>query len=68
MYTILYQLLFIEAYPFYDQLWHGIVFPMSIGTLFCLLKVYTGSTGAALLGRMSAGLIFLLTALALVAG
>ncbi len=68
MYTIVYQLVFIEAYPFYDKLWHGIVFPMSAGILFCLLKIYTRSTGAALLGRMSAGLIFLLTAVAISGG
>lgn len=68
VYTVLYQLVFIEAYQFYDQLWHGIVFPMSIAILFCLLKVYTRSTGAALIARMGAGLIFLLTAVAISGG
>lgn len=65
VYTVLYRLVFIEAYSFYGNLWHGIVFPMGIGISFCLLKVYTGSTAAALLGRMGAGLILLLTALAI---
>ncbi len=68
VYTVLYQLVFIEAYSFYDNLWHGIVFPVGIGILFCLLKVYTKSTGAVLVARMGAGLIFLLTALAIFGG
>ena len=67
-YTVLYSLVFIPPYPFYDLLWHGILFPVCIGTLFCLLRIYTGSTFAVIIARMGAGLIFFLTALALVSG
>lgn len=68
LYTALYNLVFIQPYAFYDKVWHGIAFPMGIGILFCLLKVYTQSTGAVLLARTSAGLIFLLTAVAIYGG
>ncbi len=64
-YIALYALLYMPAYAQYDIYWHGRIFPAGIGLLFCLLKVYTQSTGAALLGRMGCGLIFLLTSLAL---
>ena len=65
LYTALYYLVFIEPYAFYDPIWHGIVFPAGIAICFSLLKIYTQSTAAALLGRMGAGLILLLTALAI---
>ena len=65
-YTILYNLVFIPPYPFYDVFWHGIIFPVCISTLFSLLRIYTRSTSAVIFARMGAGLIFLLTALALV--
>ena len=52
----------------YPAFWHGIVYPTLLGSAFSLLKVYTGSSGAALIGRMGAGLIFFLTALALFGG
>ena len=65
LYTVLYYLVFIEPYAFYDPFWHGIVFPAGIAIFFSLLKVYTQSTAAALLGRMGAGLVLLLTALAI---
>jgi membrane protease YdiL (CAAX protease family) len=48
--------------------WYGIVYPALIGLAFCLLKVLTTSTRAVIIARMGAGLIFLLTALALVSG
>ncbi len=65
LYTALYYLVFIEPYAFYDPIWHGIVFPAGIAIFFSLLKVYTQSSAAALLGRMGAGLVLLLTALAI---
>ena len=46
--------------------WYGIVYPALTGLAFCLLKVLTSSTSAVIIARMGAGLIFLLTALALV--
>lgn len=54
--------------PRYDTLWHGFVMPFALALLFCLLKVYTGSSSAVLSGRIGAGLMFLLTALALYGG
>lgn len=65
-YATLYLLIFIPPYPFYDGFWHGIIFPAGIGIFFCLLKVYARSSVAVLVARMGAGLIFTLTALALV--
>ena len=64
-YAILYSLVFIPPYSFYNGFWHGIIFPAGVGFLFCLLRIYTGSTSAVIVARMAAGLIFLLTALAL---
>ena len=66
VFTALHHLLFIEPYAIYRDLWHGLVFPMCIGFLFCMLKVYARSTSAVIIARMGAGLIFLLTALAFV--
>lgn len=68
VYVIVYLLVFIPPYPFYDRFWHGGVFPAGSALLFCLLKVYTKSTVAVLVARMGAGLIFLLMALAIFAG
>lgn len=68
VYVVLYALVFMPPYPFYDMFWHGAVFPACISILFCLLKVYTRSTAAVLLARVGAGLIFLLTALVIVGG
>ncbi|MCY4062800.1 MAG: CPBP family glutamic-type intramembrane protease [Chloroflexi bacterium] len=65
-YTVLYGLVFIPPYSFYNVFWHGIIFPVSIGLFFSMLRIYTGSTSAVIIARMGAGLIFLLTALALV--
>lgn len=68
VYVVLYALVFIPPYPFYNTFWHGVIFPASIGILFSLLKVYTKSTSAVVLARMGAGLIFLLTALVVTGG
>lgn len=46
--------------PWYDQ-----VYPFLTGFAFCLLKVYSGSSSALIIGRMGAGLMFFLTGLAL---
>ena len=64
--TLLHWLVFMAAVgeP-YDALWHGVALPASSGLLFCVMRVLAGSSGAVLLARMGAGLIFLLTALAL---
>ena len=65
-FTALYHVIFVAHFVLYRDLWNGIVFPFSMGILFCLLKVYAQSTSAVIIARMGAGLIFLLTALALV--
>ena len=48
--------------------WYGFVYPLLTGLGFCLLKVYTGSSRAVIIGRVGAGLVSWLTALALVGG
>jgi membrane protease YdiL (CAAX protease family) len=53
-------------YPESAMLWYGIVYPLAMGLLFCLVKVYTESTRAVIIARMGAGATFLLTALVLV--
>lgn len=68
LYMVLHNLVFLAAYPHYHALWHGVLWPLGIAILFSLLKVYTGSSLGALLGRVGAGLVFLLTALAIYGG
>lgn len=48
--------------------WHGLVYPLLTGLGFCLLKVYADSSRAVIIGRVGAGLVSWLTALALVGG
>ena len=64
--TLLHGLVFMAAVgeP-YNALWHGVALPAGLGFLFCVMRVLAGSSGAVLLARAGAGLIFLLTALAL---
>lgn len=49
----------------YSAPWHGLAYPISTCFAFSLLKVYTGSSLSVLVARISAGLIFLLTSMAL---
>ncbi len=66
LYTLLHALVYSAALPAaYPPLWYGIVYPTLLGLSFCLMRVYTNASGAVLVGRMGAGLIFFLTALAL---
>lgn len=65
-FTALYHVVFIAPFGLYRDLWNGVVFPLGIAFLFCLLKVYSASTSAVIIARMGAGLVFWLTALALV--
>ncbi len=68
-FTLLHLLVFTQAYgSTYDPMWYGLVYPAGIGLMFCLLRVYTRSSGAVLVARMGAGLVFLLTALVLFGG
>ncbi|MCY3572608.1 MAG: hypothetical protein OXG92_05270 [Chloroflexi bacterium] len=62
----LHLLVFFPALPeAYQLLWHGVVFPAVLAFAFCLLRVLADSSLAVILGRMGAGMIFLLTALTL---
>ncbi|MCY4145312.1 MAG: hypothetical protein OXE95_00360 [Chloroflexi bacterium] len=64
--TLLHLLVFVTALgDAYQVLWHGIVLPAVLAFAFCLLRVLADSSLAVILGRMGAGLIFLLTALTL---
>ncbi|MCY4465937.1 MAG: CPBP family intramembrane metalloprotease [Chloroflexi bacterium] len=64
--TLLHLLVFVAALPdAYQLLWHGIVLPAALAFAFCLLRVLADSSLAVILGRMGAGMIFLLTALTL---
>ncbi len=49
----------------YDALWYGLVYPFSVCLAFSLLKAHSASSLSVLVARISAGLIFLLTSLAL---
>jgi|GEM_PF-510913 len=64
-YSIFY-LSYQSNYPESALVWYGIVYPLATGLMFCLIKVYTGSTRAVIIARMGAGATFLLTALVLV--
>lgn len=65
-YAILHYLIFFHTSDSDQLLWSGIVFSLCIGILFCLLKVLSESSLFVLVARMGTGLIFFLTALALV--
>ena len=49
----------------YSLLWHGIVTPLALALAVCLLRVSSASSLAVMVARGGAGLMFLLTALAL---
>ena len=70
LFTLLHYAVFFSPYQdFYaSALWHGIAYPLLTGLAFCLLKVYTNSSRAVIIGRVGTGLVFLMTALALVGG
>ncbi len=66
-FTLLHLVVFSGANrAIYVNHWYDIVYPFLTGLAFCLLKVYSASTSAVIIARMGAGLIFLLTATALV--
>lgn len=66
LFVALHALVFWAAYAAtYDLVWHGILYPALIGLAFSMLRVYTGSSSAVIIARMGAGLISLLTALAI---
>jgi len=66
-----YGIFYLSYQPNYPESalpWYGIIYPVLTGLMFCLIKVYTGSTRAVIIGRIGAGATFLLTALVLVGG
>ena len=72
VFTLLHYAVFYASYqPNYPEstlLWYGVAYPLLTGLIFSLMKVYTDSTRAVIIMRIGAGLIFVLTALALVSG
>ena len=65
LFVALHLLVFWAAYAeIYNLAWHGLAYPTLLALAFNLLRVYTGSSSSVILARMSAGLIFFLTALA----
>jgi membrane protease YdiL (CAAX protease family) len=65
LYTAIHLLVFSSSSLF--DFWFSIAYPALASLAFCLLKVLTASTSAVIIARMGAGMIFLLTALALAA-
>lgn len=66
LYVLLYALVFFAPYQAaYDAIWHGLAYPLLLCLSFSLLKVYSDSSLTVLVARVSAGSVFLLTALAL---
>ena len=69
LFVALHVLVFWAAFATsYNFFWYGIIYPGLTGFAFCLLRVFTASSSAVVIGRMGAGLIFLLTALAIFGG
>ena len=70
LFTLLHYAVFFSPYQvaYNSALWYGLAYPLLTGFAFCLLKVYTDSSRAVIIGRVGAGLVSLLTALALVGG
>ena len=66
LYVLLHALVYFAPYQAaYEALWYGLVYPLLLCLSFSLLKVYSDSSLTVLIARISAGGIFLLTALAL---
>lgn len=66
LFIFLHQLVFFAPYQsVYSALWYGLVYPLLVCFSFSLLKVHTGSSLSVLVARISAGLIFLLTGMAI---
>jgi len=70
VFTLMHYAVFFTSYqafyPSEAMLWYGVAYPLLAGLAFSLFKVYTQSTRAVILGRVGAGLIFLMTAMLLV--
>ncbi len=66
LYVLMYALVFFAPYQArYDAIWYGLAYPLLLCWSFSLLKIYSDSSLTVLVARVSAGGVFLLTALAL---
>ena len=66
LYVLLHALVYFAPYQAaYEALWYGLAYPLLLCLSLSLLKVYSDSSLTVLIARISAGGIFLLTALAL---
>ncbi len=69
LFTLLHLAVFSAANrALYINPWYDNVYPFLTGLAFSLLKVYSGSSSAVIIGRIGAGLVFFLTGLALAGG
>jgi len=69
VYIAVHTAVFSAAYAGQPQaFWHTVVYPALLCCFSCMLKVYAQSSLSVLVARMSAGLIFYLTAFVLFAG
>ena len=67
LFTMLHLSIFSAANrALYINPWYDSIYPFLTGFAFSILKVYSGSSSAVIIGRMGAGLVFFLTGLALV--
>ena len=67
LFTLLHLAVFSAANrALYINPWYDNVYPFLTGLAFSMLKVYSGSSRAVVIGRMGAGLVFFLTGLVLV--
>ncbi len=66
LFTLLHLAVFSAANrALYIDPWYDNVYPFLTGLAFSVLRVYSGSSSAVIIGRMGAGLVFFLTGLAL---
>lgn len=66
LYNLLHALVYFAPYQAtYAAFWHGLAYPLLLCLTFSLLKIYSDSSLTVLIARISAGAVFLLTALAL---
>ena len=66
IFVLLHLSVFFAPYQsIYNALWYGLAYPFFLCLAFSLIKVHTGSSLSVLVARISAGLIILLTGMAL---
>ncbi len=66
VYALLHLIVFFAPWQsVYNTLWYGLVYPIAVCLAFSLLKVHSVSSLSTLVARISAGLVFLLTSMAI---